>query len=451
MTFATLRRFTLSAFFLSLCLFAEGRQVKAEPQAESSSKTWKTVAELSAAERAPIDLSPQTPRHPEIPYLPAETYPFQPPYTAEEMGYRASEFPHSPRWSCVHADVIASINSWGHLLEQSNVVVLVAHRKPEGLVGELYHTKPGEHFVTSLGQYSGPAQRYGSQNLSLRYRVDKDFTKKIDMFIYTPSLRRVRRQPQPRRADRFPNMAFTFDDGFGRDSWEWSWRILGTDVLFETVRFPHTRQTITLADDTNSFHEIPTPQLKMMGDRYPFYTPGGGVECYVVEARAREDWLPDYYAPKIVYWLDKHFFYPLRIEEYDPEGRLIFIETRIADLLNPALGAHGYGMLIDVYWDMTIDLLTYSAHDGHRVRAWTDEDRQTYFNPDFMRRVWFIDEVKSQAGINTPDEFCLRPALDVGKFPTERTIVLSPELQARVDAQEAAGRLVFDSQPQTDE
>ena len=79
----------------------------------------------------------------------------------------------------------------------------------------MYHTKPGEHFVTSLGQYSGPAQRYGSQNLSLRYRVDKDFTKKIDMFIYTPSLRRVRRQPQPRRADRFPNMAFTFDDGSG--------------------------------------------------------------------------------------------------------------------------------------------------------------------------------------------------------------------------------------------
>ena len=83
MTFATLRRFTLSAFFLSLCLLAESRRVEAAAQAQSSPKTWKAVAELSADERARIDLSSHTPRHPEIPYLPAEAYPFQPPYTAE--------------------------------------------------------------------------------------------------------------------------------------------------------------------------------------------------------------------------------------------------------------------------------------------------------------------------------------------------------------------------------
>ena len=103
-------------------------------------------------------------------------------------------------------------------------------------------------------------------------------------------------------------------------------------------------------------------------------------------------------------------------------------------------------MLLDVYWDMTTDLMTYSAHDGHRVKAWTEEDRKTYFNPDFLRRVWFIDEVKSQAGIKSPDQFCLRPSLDVGKFPTERKIELSADLQARVDAQEAVGRLVFSAE-----
>ena len=446
MTLAILRLFTVSAFFLGLGLFTEVGVGWAEQGVQHPGKTWKSLLELSEEERAQIDLSTDTPRHAEIPYLPAEPYPFTPPYTAEEMGFRSSEFSHSPRWSCVHADVIASINAWGHLLEQSNVVVLVTHTSPEGLVGEMYHTKPGEHFVTSLGQYSGPARRYGSQNLSIRYRVDKTFTKKLDMFIYTPSLRRVRRQPQPRRGDRFPNMAFTFDDGFGRDAWEWSWRILGTDVLFETIRFPPTRETITLADETNNFREIPTAQLKMMGDHYPFYTSDGGIECYVVEARARRGWLSDYYAPKILYWLDKHFFYPLRIEEYDPDGKLIFIETRIADLLNPALGEQGYGMLLDVYWDMTTDLMTYSAHDGHRVKKWTEEDRKTYFNPDFLRRVWFIDEVKSQAGIKTPDQFCLRPSLAVGKFPAERTIELSTDLQARIEAQEAAGRLVFSTE-----
>jgi hypothetical protein len=263
------------------------------------------------------------------------------------------------------------------------------------------------------------------------------------MFLYTPSLRRVRRQPQPRRGDRFPNQAFTFDDGFGRDAWEWSWRIIGTDVLYQSVRFPNTRKTIILADSTNTYHEMPTSQVKMMGDDYNFYTPDSGVECYVVEARAREDWLPNYYAPRILYWLDKHYFYPLRVEEYSREGKLFYINTRIAKRLNPNLGDQGYGMVIDLHWDMTTDLLTYSVHDGHRVKQWTEEDRRDYFNPDFMRRVWFVGGVKSQSDVNSPDEFFLRPSLDEGKFPEERKIELSSGLRARIDAQEAAGRLVF--------
>jgi len=70
----------------------------APAQAETT-RTWKTVGELSEAERAAIDLRTDTPRDSQIPYLPAEKYPFSPPYTAEEMGYRAMEFPHMPRWS----------------------------------------------------------------------------------------------------------------------------------------------------------------------------------------------------------------------------------------------------------------------------------------------------------------------------------------------------------------
>jgi hypothetical protein len=45
--------------------------------------------------------------------------------------------------------------------------------------------------------------------------------------------------------------------------------------------------------------------------------------------------------------------------------------------------------------------------------------------------------------LNSPDEFYLRPSLDPEKFPEERKIVLSPELEARIQAQEQAGRLVF--------
>jgi hypothetical protein len=409
----------------------------------NSAKTWQTVAELSAKELERIDLATDTPRHQTFPYLPAELYPFTPPYTAEEMGVRSMEFPHQPRWSCVYADAGATIDQWGHLIVQSKTVGLVAYNGSQGLISEVYDTTPGESFVTSLTQEIAPAEKYGNQSLMSRYRTDKTFTKKIDMFVYTPGLRRVRRQPQPRRGDRLPNQAFTFDDGFGRDAWEFTWRIIGTDVLSQTLRFPHTRASITLTDSNGVLRDVSVGEIKLMGKDYPAYTPDGGVACYVVEARVREDWLPDYYAPRILYWLDQHAFYPLRVEEYDRDGKLIFIETRVAELRNPALNERGYGMQLDLYWDVTTDLMSYSAHDAHQLRQWAEEDRKAYFNPDFLRRVWFIGGVKSQADVHSPDEFFLRPALYEDRFPNERKIELPPDLRARVDAQEKAGRLVF--------
>ena len=52
------------------------------------SRTWRLVSELSAEELVHIDFSTDTPRDANIPYLPAEAYPFESPYTAEEMGFR---------------------------------------------------------------------------------------------------------------------------------------------------------------------------------------------------------------------------------------------------------------------------------------------------------------------------------------------------------------------------
>lgn len=57
--------------------------------AQFPSKTWKTLDELSPEELRWLDLRDKTPRDAAIPYLPAEPYPFAPPYTAEELGYLA--------------------------------------------------------------------------------------------------------------------------------------------------------------------------------------------------------------------------------------------------------------------------------------------------------------------------------------------------------------------------
>jgi uncharacterized protein DUF1329 len=364
------------------------------------------------------------------------------------MGYRLMEFTQRPRWSCMFANAWGSISAQGVLMSPGRSVTLMDYLEPQGVAAE-FVKKPGEEMYRYLNQNTFPPDAEGSQRMTIRYRTDHTFVKKEESFQYTPSIRRVRHQVPVRRQDKFPNQAQTTDDATGRDAWEFSWRLIGTDVLFHTVRFPVTRPTVVLATKGDgSLREVQTAAIKLMGDAYPFYTGDGGVECYVVEARAREDWLPGYYAPRILYWLEKRSFYPLRIEQYGRDGKLAMVEARLTEMFNPALKERGYGPLFVLYWDIPSDLMSYNIRDNHRVKHWNAEETEAFFNPDFMRRQWYLDlSVKSQAGVAHPDFFFLRPPLEEGKFPALRPIQLPAEVAARVAAQEKAGRLVFEVGP----
>ncbi len=61
-------------------------RASAAEMVRSQERSWKTVDELSPEELREVDLATDTPRHAQIPYMPAEPYPFTAPYTAEEMG-----------------------------------------------------------------------------------------------------------------------------------------------------------------------------------------------------------------------------------------------------------------------------------------------------------------------------------------------------------------------------
>ena len=199
-------------------------------------RTWKTVGELSEQELEQVDLRTETPRDATVPYLPAEPYPFAPPYTAEEMGFLSTDFSHMPRWNCALVEAYGSVTTSGYLTS-ARAVGLVHYREPAGLMGQI-ETEPGEWYTRWLFQTTEPAEAYGQQSIYNLYRTDQEFTTKADLFAYGPAMRRVRRQPQPRRQDKFPGYAFAFDDFLNRDAWEFQWRLLGTDVLYETVRFP---------------------------------------------------------------------------------------------------------------------------------------------------------------------------------------------------------------------
>lgn len=181
-----------------------------------------------------------------------------------------------PRWNCVQIEDSGTLTPTGYLFI-NQIIALVQYQEPAGLMGQIL-TPPGEIFSRWLTQDIAPPENHGNQLLFSTYRTDKEVTKKADMFGYSPTLRRVRRLPQPRRQEKFPNQPVAYDD---------------------------------------------------------------------------------------------------------------------------------------------------------------------FFSPDFMRRGWFPVPLKTQAGVSEPEEFFLRPHLYRDKFPTERTIRLSPDLEARIQAQEKAGHIVF--------
>ena len=433
-------RVTAAFFLIALLVHVFSQEINVGWAAEG--RSWRYVSELSQEELQKLDLRSETPRDATFPYLPAEPYPYATPYTAEEMGLISTEFAHMPRRNCALIEDYGTISANGYLTT-AQAIGLVSYREPAGLLGQL-QTKPGVWYTQWLFQTIAPAERHGRQSLYTLYRTDQTFNTRLDLFIYSPELRRVRRQPQPRRQDKAPGFASGYENFLNRDAWEFRWQVLGTDVLFETVRFPRTRTSITLTTAEGSLVESAPQALKIMGSSYPAYTPEGGVACYVVEARTREEWIPDYYAPKILYWLDQHTFFPLRIEEYDANGVLTYVEDRTAHLVNPDSGNKGYEAHIFLSWDIPQDIMSYDVHDAYRPKSWSVADQQVFFSPDFLRRVWFVAPLKSQATVPSPGTFFLRPALYREKFPQERQIVLSPQLEARIRAQEAAGQLVFE-------
>lgn len=406
-------------------------------------KTWKTLDELSPEELKMLDLRDDTPRNAEIPYLPAEPYPFSPPYTAEELGYLAFDLDTPrPRFSHLWLSTVQSMTADGYMLRTSKNVTAVLYLPADWRA--LMRAAPGQAYMRAVQQFTHPPEAAGRQDLWLEYRTDQTFTKKQDLYRYTPSLRRIRHQPPPRRGDRLPDTAFTFDDLQGRDPWEFSWKVIGTDVLYKTIRFPTTRPTITLTRPDGSSYDQDTTQLKMMGEDYPAYRSDGGVDCYVVEALPRPEWLPNYYCSKLLYWIDKAMFCPLRMEQYDQAGTLAMVAERLERHEYPEDGRLGYTGLIFLFWRTDLDLLTVGVHDFHQKMDWRAEQRQIYFSPEFLRREWFLSPYKTQANVATPEQFYLRPFLYADKFPAQRRIVLSPLVAARIAAQEEAGHLVFE-------
>ncbi len=263
---------------------------------------------MSAEDKALFDPNHATPRDASIPYIPAEKFPFKAPYTAEEMGYRSAQFSHISRWSHSISDVFGVVTSSGYV-NQGEWACFVDFSQP-GIEGYI-NSPVGQELGRWMLYETFPPESEGAQQLWIPIRSDKVEKKRLEFFYYSPSMRRVRRMPEPRRDQRFANNAQTLDDVMGRDPWEFQWELLGTDVLYETADFLPPGPASLGTNPGNGFVERSVSSIKLMGDDFEHYTPDGGVETWVLKATTKEDWLPDYNEKYLIVWVEKAYFFYL--------------------------------------------------------------------------------------------------------------------------------------------
>lgn len=120
----------------------------------AESRTWKYVHELSDQERSALDPRTDTPRDAALPYLPAEPYPFTAPYTAEEIGFRTTEFPHMARWNHVQIEDYGAITHTGYLFKGSSLVLSPRLHAPRV---DSHSHEDASHHPTPRGILSPPA------------------------------------------------------------------------------------------------------------------------------------------------------------------------------------------------------------------------------------------------------------------------------------------------------
>jgi len=380
------------------------------------SKTWKYAEELAPEELKAWQIDPrwshEVPRHKEFKHLPEELYPFEPPFTGEEITFLAEDLIF-PGMDCKdEAAHLATINKRGHMLQVSWMFKTKFYYAD--FAEKLYKLKPGDIETKHLIIYDFPPEERGRGILLWDVKDSPDSRTEQERWIYYNSLRRVRRVQGGAGQDNLLETDFTYDDDFMRDTWEHTHKLIGIDTI----------------------HEI-NGRKKFLGDAGP-YTPDGGVECYVVLSKPGAPWAPqnDYYLSQWVTWYDRHTFAMVRAEQWDKKGNLFKIHGKCYDnwdkMSKQPRNKRDELVRMEWYgWDLDID------HE-----SWARLVPPTKFHVDcpddvftvrYMQdqRLW-RDDFKNVPRLESPEQLPPKPPLWPDKFPKYRNVVIPDDLQKKI-------------------
>ena len=382
-------------------------------------KTWKTVEEMTKEELADWKIDPgwstDTPRHKDFPYLPAEIYPFEPPFTGEEITFLAEDIIFPGRACKNEGAHVAAVNKRGHMLQFSYMFKTKFYYN--GFAEKLYKLQPGDIEVQHLLVWDFPPEERGRGLLLQDLKDTPDSSREQERWMYYNSLRRVRRVQGGSGQDNLLETDFTYDDDIMRDTWEHNHKILGIDTIYEN-----------------------NGRNKFMGKKGP-YTSDGGVECYVVLSTPGTPWCnrDDYYLSQWVTWYDRHTFAAVRIEQWDQKGNLVKIHGKCYDnwekmSKQPRDNRDQLTRLEWYAWDLDID------HE-----TWARINPPSLYNADCPENIFTVramkhqlawrDDMKNVPRLKHPDELPPRPPLWQDKFPDNRKVVIPEDLKKKISSE----------------
>lgn len=380
-------------------------------------KTWKAVDEMGEAElkewKIDTRWSYEIPRHKEFNYLPEEIYPFEPPFSGEEIALLGEDILFPGRQCKNEAAHLALVNKRGHMLQITWMFKTKFYY--DGFAEKLYQLKPGDVEVKHLLLYDFPPEERGRGLLMWDIKDDPNSPKEQERWIYYTSLRRVRRVMGAEGEDNILEADLTYDDDMMRDTWEHSHKLIGIDILYEG-----------------------NGRGRFMGDDGP-YTQDGGVECYVVLSKPGAPWADrkGYYLSQWVTWYDRHTFAAVRIEQWDRKGNLFKIHVKCYDnwgkMSKQPRDNRDQLLRMEWYvWDLDID------HE-----TWARLNPPTQFNIDCPDDIFTVQYMKNQRfwrkdldnvpRLKHPEEMPPKPALWPEKFPEYRNVVIPDDLKAKIE------------------
>ncbi len=417
-------------------------------------RTWKYVEELNPAEKEYWQIDPrwshEISRDKERPWLPAQHYPFKLPYSGEAI----AALGESAGGSSVMCGL--QTHSGYHITRKKDKQAVVSKSDTmcntikhfKTFAQKLYVLKPGEEEGAQLTVLTSPPEQNGNVTLNKFYNPAPGINKLLDQWTYTRQQRRVRRVAGASGTDYSSGGINTIDDSFTRAFWMYDSKVIGVDILYETVN----------------------GNKKPYGDIKGPYRKDGGVECYVVLSKHRQ---PGYYLSQWVTWHEKKTLHAIRTEQWSRNGNFKQVTEKA-----PFIPVKYYGKPVNIWQEAYKGGLTEAGTErraimmgGGTSTVWDAElDVQSFGlgdTPDTkvpMERFGNLDAfpggqtwkeffqtqrieqpfVKPTPVVNfTEKDFPPIPLLYREKFPKFRKIALPSEIQERIKKEEQLKRGLF--------